>query len=131
MRIQSFRAPTPGDNPKLPEEYFRANKSQAEQIDLVTQALQNNLSEEDNFNADRKRVSLFHNQEQTISTGRVKGKAAEVRIVHSALFDFPRLAWEVVDEGKIRVKVAWDSNPTEAVEVVLMIKGSGDALRTQ
>lgn len=125
MKVPNFRPPTAGDFPGINEEGHMALKVISDQLDIITQCLQSNVSPEDNSNTEVKLLLLRSGEAQKVMLSQLRGRPEEVIIIDQAKFDFTKLAWEVVDQNEINVKVTWDDteNQEAAIEVKILIRG--------
>ena len=124
MKVPNFLPPNEVDQPGLPEEAYTAMRILSDQVDVLTTALQKNISPEDNENTEPRTIDLQSGREYEISLQEIKGRPREVRVLDHALFERADLSWEVVDNEKIKVKVDWPSGPMDAVNTTLLIRGS-------
>ena len=74
MKVPGFRPPTEGDFPDLDEQTIAAVKVVGDQVELVTQALQSNISPEDNGNSEVRVVALQHGVTPELEVRGIKGK---------------------------------------------------------
>lgn len=125
MKVPSFRPPNKGDFPGVEEETLEAIKVLSDQLDLVTEALQSNISLEDNGNTEIKALSLRSGEEELVNLSVVKGRPIEVTIVDQDKFDSTKLAWQVVDQGQIKIKVTWDdtANHNVPINTRILVRG--------
>lgn len=125
MRVPNFRPPNQGDFPDVDEQNIAALKVVGDQLEIVTHALQSNISPEDNANAEVKNLSLKSGEPLNIETKNIKGKAIEVVVLDQEKFDSTKLAWEVVNENEIRVQVTWDNedNQDTFISTRLLVRG--------
>lgn len=125
MKVPNFRPPTPGDFPGIDEQNIAALKVVGDQLELVTQALQSNISPEDNSNTQVKAVSLQSGVATEVETKTIKGRAVEVVVLGQDKFDSTTLAWELLSEEKIRVRVTWADplNHGIFIPTTLLIRG--------
>ena len=73
----------------------------SDQVDVLTTALQKNISPEDNENSETRTIDLQSGREYEISLQEIKGRPREVRVLDHDLFERADLSWEVVDNDKI------------------------------
>tara|TARA_R100001086_G_C11668998_1_gene212358 strand:+ start:122 stop:508 length:387 start_codon:yes stop_codon:yes gene_type:complete len=125
MKVPNFRPPTAGNFPDLDEQTIAALKVVSDQLGVVTQCLQSNVSPEDNSNSQVKYLNMKSGEAQQIEVKDVKGKPIEVSILDQDKFDFTKLAWEVADQDHINVRVTWDDteNQQDYIGVRLMVRG--------
>ena len=125
MKVPNFRPPNQGDFPGIDEQNIAALKVIGDQLELVTQALQSNISPEENGNAELKAVTLQSGVEVELETKGIKGKAVELVVLGHDKFDSTKLAWQVVDEDKVKVKVTWDNDDNQGVFIptTLLVRG--------
>mgnify|MGYP003661708617 CR=1 FL=1 len=125
MKVPNFRPPTAGNFPDLDEQTIAAFKVVSDQLGVLTQCLQSNVSPEDNGNSQVKYLNLKSGEAQQIEVKGVKGKPVEVTILDQDKFDFAKLAWEVADQEHINVRVTWDDgdNQQDYIGVRIMVRG--------
>ena len=109
---------------------YNAMNILSEQIETLTNALQNNMTPEDNENSETRTIGFESGREYEIDLQEIKGKPSEVRILDSALFEKADLSWEVMDQKRIKVKVDWESRPAAPINATLLIRGASDAAHT-
>jgi len=123
MKVGNFRKITKGDIPGFPDELFEVITPLSEQVETLTRACQGNIDFDRNFNSEIRALALSNDTETTITLQRIKGKPSAVFVLWEELFDYTKLAWKLVGEGKITVKVEWDSAPSTQTKVKLLIVG--------
>ncbi|MDD1713431.1 MAG: hypothetical protein LUQ69_09735 [Methanoregulaceae archaeon] len=123
MKISNLRRFSPGDYPDMPESFKRLLETLNDIFENLVVCLQNRTTFIDNFNCAEKTLELKHNTSVEIEMKQVKGRIREVQLVWSELYDYARVAWEFVTGSRIRVKVWWDSAPTDKVKVTLRFLG--------
>jgi len=132
MKIPSFRAPTLADYPNMEEENYDALKVLSDQLQLLTQCLQANVSPEDNGNVEVRTLTLRDGVEINIKLNSLKGAPQEVTVVRHNAFATDTIAWELVNQDEIKVKVSFSpandnvTIPDTGGSTTLMIRGSGD-----
>lgn len=130
MKVPSFRPPTQGDYPGLGEENHGALKVLSDQLELVTQCLQSNISPEDNSNVEVKTVGLESGVDMEIELNSLKGTPREVVVVNHSAYAREALYWEVINQSKIKVRVdftaADDLDLPDIITTTLMIRGPND-----
>ena len=132
MKIPSFKAPTLADFPNMDEENYDALKVLSDQLQLLTQCLQANVSPEDNGNVEMRTLTLEDGVAMKIQLNSLRGVPQEVTVVRHNAFATDTIAWEVVDQDEIRVKVSFTpasdtvTIPDTGVSTTLMIRGPGD-----
>ena len=124
MKIQNFKNLNRSTETDIPEEIFRTLEPLNEQLQALTTGARRRLSFEDNFNAQVHKILLKDDIAVDLSVDKVRGKANRVEVDTPGFFDYYRLAWKVIDENKIRVKVKWDSAPTDKVDATIVVFGS-------
>tara|TARA_B100000470_G_C19735714_1_gene366695 strand:+ start:552 stop:938 length:387 start_codon:yes stop_codon:yes gene_type:complete len=126
MKLPSFQPPNKIDHPGLPDAAYGAMEVLSNQVDKLTHALQKNISPEDNENTEVRIYPFESGVEYDITLQEVKGKVREVRVLDHDLFERVDLAWKLIDQKKIKVVLTWPSEPEEAINATLLIRGGSD-----
>lgn len=89
-------------------------------VEQVTRSLRSGLTFTDNFDCAVKEVSLRHNTAQIIDVPKTVTGILPVRVVSQEyiLRDF---GWYYDQQGRLTVKVAFDSDPGSALDVLLVV----------
>jgi len=124
MRIDDFQKTSLVESRDIPRELIRALSPLSDQVEQLTTATQGRISFSDNVNAEIRAVQLVHDTSTVIKQQRVKGAAVLVLVAWEELFDYVQIAWQSVDESRVRVKVKWASAPSGSNWVNLLIVGS-------
>lgn len=124
MRVQNLQLPERKDLGDAPGWVDRLLGPLGGHLELVTTALQTNLSVLANFNWDVRTLLVPHNTEVEIRH-EAREPILGVHLIGSGLFDYATLAWERVEAGRIKLKVKWDSAPTADTSVTLLVVGAG------
>lgn len=127
MKMPDFEPPNKVSHPGLPEASYDAMEVLANQVQKITQALQKNMSPEDNENSETRIASFVSGQTYDLNLQEIKGKPTELRVLDNELFENVDVAWEVKDQTTVRVRLTWkDSAPTAPIEATLLIRGAPD-----
>ena len=103
---------------------FRLVEQLNQQIELLTTALQNNVTLAENLNAEIRTVDLDHDIAVRIGLNQLKGKPVGVVLLGTGVFDYARIAWDVIDESTVDVKVKWDTDPGVNTAATIAFIGS-------
>ena len=119
MKVPSY-VPTPP--PEGPDQirWRKTNDALQRHADV----LRNTLNFTDNFNAEVRQITFFHDDPVTIELREVQGNPVGMVILRSNLFDYYSLKWKVsAIPNSVDVAIKWDSAPAEAQIVDLLIIG--------
>lgn len=123
MKVADYRRISKTDLQEAPAWMHRIVDQTNQQIEIVTTAVQRNLTFSENFNSEIRSISLADDTTTRISLNALKGKPIGAILVDSG-YAYARLAWQVVDESTVDVKVKWDVAPAVDTEVVILFLGS-------
>lgn len=124
MKVSNFKRISRSDFPEATDEFHKAMDIVSDQIELLTTALQGNISFEDNFDAEIKELDLEDNKAVTFELKTLRGKPRGVLLLDRGLFDYSVVALQVVDDKSIKVKIAMtDEAPTTSTSVRIAILG--------
>lgn len=123
MRIQSYRRLGAESTIDAPPYIQNIVGSQNDTFELLTTAMQNNLTFADNMNASVIDIPLEHDTATEISTRSVKGQVKHAICSSTDAFDYFKFKWQVVDTNTIRVAVKWDTDPGQATNCRLVLFG--------
>lgn len=128
MKIQNFDLIKAEDFVDLPAEQRRVIERLAERInphlDIVTTALQNNQTWADNSNAEIRTINMCHDVEKQVSLQTLRGRPRHALVLSTAIYDYARLAWRIINESVVGVKVKFDSAPTGEFDVEIVFLGN-------
>lgn len=124
MKIPNFRRFNRGDYPTLnTDDGERFLEQLNEVLETLISALQGQLSYSDNFNSEQKTLSLSEDTSMVIRLSKLHGDVKDVRVMNPDLYDYVHVAWEPIMRNEVRVKISFDSAPTEDTEVTLLFLG--------
>jgi hypothetical protein len=106
-QIPNFQRYNKGDTPDAPEWFHKVMDTINLQIEALTTALQGNVSLSENANCETREITMKQDEEVEISLKKLHGKPTAAAVTYSSIYDFPSLAWRVIDEKKVAVKVHW------------------------
>jgi len=124
MIIGNFQSPNRTDSPDVPDNARWIDGMLAprdRQVKDMTQALQKNLSREENLRFERRAVTMSHLLPLELTVG-FKGAIQAVTLDDTG-DHFAMLRWKRLDQGRVEVTVSFSVDPGEPVPVVLGIWG--------
>lgn len=124
MKVSNFKRISRSDFPEASEDFYRAMDIISDQIEVVTTALQGNISFEDNFDAEIKDLKIKDNTTTTFELKTLKGKPRGILLLDRGVFDYSLVAFKVVNDRTISVKmVSTDEAPLGSTSVRIAILG--------
>lgn len=90
----------------------------AEFVEQTVRSLRNGLNFRDNFDCEFKTVSLLHDTPQTIQATRQVSEIRFVRLMSQSAM-LTAWAWYYDDAGRLTIKIKFDSDPGEAIDVII------------
>ena len=124
MKIPNYTPPNRLDHPGLPDSAYDAIDVISEQLNKITNALQKNISPEDNENAETRTAVFESGKEYDISLQEISGRPSEVRVLDHSVFEEVNLAWEVKDQTTVKVKLTWPD--AASATATLLVRGASD-----
>lgn len=124
MKLPNFRRFNRGDYPTFQTsdgERFLDQLNEA--LETIITALQGQLSFSDNFNCELKTLKFSEDTSVDIRLTKLKGAVQDVRVMNPDLYDYVQVAWAPLSRSEVRVKVSFDSAPTEEIDVTLLFLG--------
>ncbi len=129
-RIESFSPPTKAQHPDIEEKYWRLIDALVKQTQVLTEAMQGDISFADNFNAVERVVEMRDSVFVDISAEEVRGIPEEVSFISSDFLGAdnqpvtPRFDFSVPGENKVSVRAVWPAPaPSGVVNVKIRIRG--------
>lgn len=124
MKVASFKRLSRADYQGIPEAFEPFIDSLNDQIEQVTQALQNNLTFEENFNAEVKEITIKDNTPVDLRV-KLKGKPRGILLLDRNVEDYTVESFSIIDSETIRVKLSFtDTAPLGDIKVRLLVIGS-------
>lgn len=94
------------------------------QIENLTTALQRKLNFGDNFNGEVATVRVKHNKEISYRLKSARGPVKDAWITYPGRYSAASLAWAVVDQNNLVLKVTWPDTPAGEFDVRLILLGA-------
>ena len=124
MKIQSFDLIQISEFPDAPPAMERLVEKVNLHINDITVALFNRVSIGDNLNAEVRAITVAQDTPIVLRLQTLSGKPIHALLLATSVFDYARLAWRVVEESLVEIKVKFDNTPATDPEVVVAFLGS-------
>lgn len=124
MEVADHEALTIADFPEAPEWFQRYLEATGKSEDVLTRALQGNLTLAHNLHAELWEGELRHDTEDEIRLQSLRGKPLDAILSSHAAGEYPLLNWRVIDESLVAVKVKWATDPGVTVKCRIWFMGA-------
>ena len=123
MEIADYEPISRSELSEAPEWYHRDRESSHEPVRNIILSMQNNLTFGHNMHAEVRDVELTDDTALTIRLQSLRGIPRMAFLVWSEIFDYGRLAWRVLEQDLVEIKVKFESSPTSPTLCRLLFLG--------
>lgn len=123
MRIKQFKRIQEGEYQEAPDYFKRVMQTVNDQFESLTQAA-SNLGIVDNGNNEELEIALEDDQFLEIALRKVRGKPRGAILIDNGTTGYARLAFSVLNQSTLLVKVKWDTDPGRPTTVRILVFGT-------
>jgi hypothetical protein len=123
MIIGKFKPVTKANVPQMEDWLEKVTDPIVDQIKDLTMALQNQLSFNDNLNAEVREFGITHDAWTQIELKTLRGVPIGCFLLWTAQDDYTQFRWKLIDINKVAIKVKFGTDPATVTKVRVVVMG--------
>lgn len=123
MKIANYHSPAQQEFPSIPQPFFDWLRTTFRQVDDLTGILQGGGSLTENGNNEIVEIKARQGTEYEVTLSTLNGQPKGAFVIFCQEYIHPSLKLDILDEGKIRVKLTWPTDPGKEILTRILVIG--------